>query len=134
MSEADDIALVRAVYHALGNDDDKGFLDRLSVDIDWFVAGPREMPYAGHWTGRSGVRQYLKAAQATAEVRSFEPLEWLAGNGHVTVLGREHMRARTTGREWEAQWAHVWTIADGKIRRARLYYDTAPIATALLGR
>ena len=40
-------------------------------------------------------------------------------------------RARATGREFEVEFAHVWTMTEGMASRLRAYYDTAPIMAAL---
>jgi ketosteroid isomerase-like protein len=47
-----------------------------------------------------------------------EPREFLdAGPGRLVVLGRYRGRARSTGREVDAAFAHVIAVQDGRLRR-----------------
>ena len=52
---------------------------------------------------------------AADDIREFEPLRMLAGDHHVTVLGRERTVARATGREYACEWVHVWELRDGQV-------------------
>ena len=41
------------------------------------------------------------------------------------VLGYERSLIKPTGRTIEHEWAHVYTLRDGKIAKARFFEDTA---------
>ncbi len=46
-------------------------------------------------------------------------------------LGRLRGRAKASGRDFEVEFVHVWTMTDGVASRLRAYFDTAPIMAAL---
>jgi hypothetical protein len=41
------------------------------------------------------------------------------------VLGEERSLVKPTGRAFENEWAHVYTLRNGKIAKARFFEDTA---------
>ncbi len=43
----------------------------------------------------------------------------------MVVLGWEKTVARDTGKPFECEWAHVFTVKDGKVNRWRGFFDTA---------
>jgi len=55
----------------------------------------------------------------------FEPREFIEAGEHVTVLGWERARALDTGLAFESEWAHVFTVVNGKITRWRGFLNTA---------
>jgi ketosteroid isomerase-like protein len=52
-------------------------------------------------------------------------------DGLIVVTGRYRGAARTTGRPYEAEFAHLWRVADGKIIWLHQYTDTARWRDAL---
>jgi uncharacterized protein len=126
------VDVVRGIYLSFFRDDIPAILDVLSEDVDWVWHGPALIPWAGRHEGRDGVAGFFAAVAANAEVERYEPAEFIAGEGGVvTVLGWQRVRAVPTGRTWETDWAHVWTLREGKVVRVREFYDTAAIAAAL---
>lgn len=125
-----DKALVQHLYKAFGDHDIPVLLDVLAKDIDWLFHGPAEIPFAGHYRGHQEVSQFFATALETSTFLQFEPREFLLGSNRVLVQGYERGLAKSTGRLWETEWAHVFTIQGEKIVKMREYYDTAVIASA----
>jgi uncharacterized protein len=50
---------------------------------------------------------------------------------HILSLGYERVRVKDTGREFESNWAHLFTLKNGRIVRLREFSDTAAMADAL---
>jgi uncharacterized protein len=51
---------------------------------------------------------------------------WFVAQGDkVVVLGYERSIAKSTGRSLEQEWAHVYTLRDGKIAEGRFFEDMA---------
>lgn len=124
------IALAEHLYAAFAQGNIPLLLEVLSEDIDWLFYGPSEIPFAGHYRGHAEVAQFFAKASETSDFLVFEPREFLPGANSVLVQGREKMRAKATGRIWETEWAHVFTIEGGKIAKLREYYDTAVMVEA----
>jgi ketosteroid isomerase-like protein len=51
----------------------------------------------------------------------------------VLALGDERMRVKATGRTYETEWAHVFTVREGKVMEFCEYADTAAVAEAFRG-
>jgi ketosteroid isomerase-like protein len=124
------IALTRHLYAAFTQGDVAALLEVLSPDIDWLFYGPADIPFAGHYHGHQQVSEFFAQALDTSEFLLFEPREFLPGVNTVLVQGFERVRARPTGCVWETEWAHVFTIHNGKIQKLREYYDTSVIVAA----
>ncbi|WP_376915758.1 nuclear transport factor 2 family protein [Paraburkholderia sp. OAS925] len=60
----------------------------------------------------------------------FEPLEFIASGDRVVVLGMQRWHVHTTGSTYEDEWAHVFTVENGKITKFTEYHDTAAEAAA----
>lgn len=126
--------LIRSLYAAFAARD-RGRLDAiLHEDIEW-----RQMPGfpgGGVWIGRAVVYE-----------RVFEPFraawtgwradvdEYLGAGDRVIAIGRYFGRFGATGKEigdgGGAGFAHVYTIADGRVVRFEQFTDTAVVAEAM---
>jgi ketosteroid isomerase-like protein len=66
----------------------------------------------------------------TLEFERFEPREFVAQGDTVVVLGYERCVVKPTGHTIEQEWAHVYTLRDGKIAKGRFIEDTAALVVA----
>jgi uncharacterized protein len=125
------IEITQAIYQRFGRGDIPGVLELLAPDIDWIWYGPKDIPWAGEYKGHEDMKKFFAAIGSNVTVEAYEPREFLAGdNGIVTVLGWQRVRVNATNKAWETHWAHIWTVQNGLITRAREYYDTVPILEA----
>ena len=125
------IEIIQTIYQRFGQGDISGVLELLDPQVDWIWYGPKDIPWAGEHKGRSAMMNFFGAIGANVTVEAYEPREFLEGdNGIVTVLGWQRVRVNETNKTWETHWAHIWTVQNGLIIRAREYYDTVPILKA----
>ena len=89
------------------------------------------MPTAGIRHGREQVAQFFKALDQVFEIQRFEPKQFIAQGEHVVVLGDDTAKIKTTGKVLTEEWAHAFTIRDGKIAVFREYIDTAAVVAEL---
>ncbi len=131
MNEPTNVKTVQHLYQAFGHEDIPSLLSLLSDNVEWFVAGPREIiPFAGKRQGRAEVAQFYSIVAESVDVLTFEPHELIAQGDKVIALGHERARAKATQGIYETDWAHIWTIRSGKIERLYEFFDTAAIASA----
>ncbi|GJM42049.1 MAG: hypothetical protein DHS20C20_23310 [Ardenticatenaceae bacterium] len=135
MIELDEnVQVVQDLYAAFGRGDIPGLLGLLAEDVEWHFNGrPEDIPFGGRWQGHAEMMEFFRTVGETCEVLAFGPNEVIAMGDHVLSLGREHVRVRATGREFETDWAHLFTVQGGEVVRLREYYDTAVMAEAFLG-
>jgi len=131
MSEQDNTQIVKEAYAAFKRGDIPSILNMLSDDVNWFLPGPTDIvPVAGMRRGRAEVGQFFSTLDETQEAKQFEPQEFIAQGDKVVVLGQYTWRVKATGREFSSDWAHVFTVRDGKVVGFKEYYDTGAAADA----
>jgi ketosteroid isomerase-like protein len=133
MGEQENERVVQEMYAAFGRGDIPGVLDTLADDIEWRIAGPSELAYAGLHRGRDEVAKFFGVLGQAAEFEVFEPREYFARGDKVVVLGHERQRVKATGRVVETEWAMVFTLRAGKIARFQDYVDTHEVVAAHRG-
>lgn len=130
MSERTNVAVVQRNYEAVGHGDIPMLLDLLTDDVEWTMQGPSVIPFTGTRRGREGVAEFFFTLAENLEFEQFEPREFVAQGDTVVVLGYERSLIKPTGRMIEHEWAHVFTLRDGKIAKARFIEDTAAYVVA----
>ncbi len=119
---------------AAGRGDLKSILDRLDPSIDWICStAASTIPWGGRHSGVEGAAYFFKALADNLDFEVFEPRQFFAAGDIVTVLGCTLARVKSTGKEFDSEWAHVFTIKGGKIERYQEFYDTAAIVDAIVG-
>jgi ketosteroid isomerase-like protein len=75
---------------------------------------------------------FMSLGEAAEDIR-VEPTELLSCGEHVVGLGDYSGRSRSTGRDFNARFAHVMTVVDDRVTVMRGYEDTATIRAAFDG-
>lgn len=116
--------LIRGVYEAFAKGDIPSVLDTLASDISWTEA--EGGPYGGVSIGPDQVLQnvFMKLG---AEWDGFSaiPGEFIAEGNTVVVLGDYSASFKATGKSFQAPFAHVWKLQNGKAVSFQQYTDTA---------
>ena len=131
MSDQTNVAVVQQAYEAFGRGDIPAFLEFLTGDVEWTTQGPSVIPFAGTFRGREGVEEFFTLLDETLEFEQFEPRKFIGQDDTVVVLGYERDVVKQTGRGFEEEWAHVYTLRDGKIATGLFLEDTAAYVEAL---
>jgi ketosteroid isomerase-like protein len=130
MPESSHVTVVRRLYEARGNPD---IIRRvLAPDIRWEVV--EGFPYGGVYAGLDNVlRDFF--GRLFQDFESFVAVgsDFFESGDHVIALGAYVGRAKATGKDFTARFAHVWTLHGGKIVRLRQCADTLQLARALAG-
>jgi uncharacterized protein len=130
MSEQENTQLVHQEYRDFQNGDIQSVLGSLSSDVEWVVPQPKGVPLGGTYHGVEEVGRFFSSLGDTQEARQFEPREFVAQDDRVVALGHYAWHVKSTGREWESDFAHVFTVHDGKVTRFQEYTDSAALAEA----
>jgi ketosteroid isomerase-like protein len=128
------VALVRSIYESFARGDVPAVLARFADDIEWNEA--ENFPYAdgNPYRGPQSVLQGVFARLgADWERFSVEPREWLDAGDRVVALGTYRGTHKATGRQVQAQFAHVWSLRQGKVAQFQQYTDTHQFAQAVAG-
>lgn len=128
MAESAQVAIVRRLYEARGNPD--VIRQVLAADVRWEVV--EGFPHSGIYVGLDNVlRDFF--GRLFQDFESFVAVgsEFLESGDRVIALGSYTGRARSTGRDFTARFAHVWTLQGGSIIRLQQCADTVQVVRAL---
>jgi len=125
------IDLVRSFYAALAAGDVPGLLGLLHRDLAWTEA--EGFPYySGTWRAPQEVLENL-IVPLMRDWDDFTAVaeDFIAQGDRIVSLGAYGGRSKATGKVMRAPFAHVWQIADGKLKRFDMYTDTLLVDRAL---
>lgn len=130
----DNVNIVRGVYDAFGTGDVPSVIAALDPQIEWLEA--ENFIYADHnpYIGPAAVLEGVFMRLATEwEGFGVSPKEIL--DAGETVIGRGYYSGtyKKTGKQVRAQFAHVFTIRNGKVTKFEQYTDTAQFLQAVGG-
>ena len=122
--------IIRNVYDAFGKGDIPTVLGSMDPNVEWREADG--FPYAGTYVGPDAVLQgvFMRLGSEWDGFRA-EPDEVLDAGDTVVGLGYYSGRYKATGKEFRAQFAHVFRLRDGKIVKFQQHTDTALVQAAL---
>ena len=128
----ENLQIVRGIYEATARRDIPAMFNVLDPKVEWRLAdnwiyadrNPLIGPQAAIIEGP------LSRIAVEWEGFSIIPETLLDAGDHVVAHGVYTGVYKATGKQIRAQFAHIWTIAQGKVRRLRQYTDTKQFADA----
>jgi len=127
------VEIVQKFYNSFNTDDYDLLYSIVDDDICFRLVGPKLIPYFDEYHGKVGIAEFVQRLSDSEALDYFEPLEFLLGKNHVTVLGHEKCVSKKTGKSFETQWAHVFILQNEKILKFIEYIDTYPMVRAYEG-
>jgi hypothetical protein len=125
----ENIIMVGKIYAAFAMGDVQTVFASFAPEIEWQAAenspAAKGSPYHGLDEVREGVFMLIGNEFPRLEMRLDELLD--AGD-KVVALGAYIGSRKSTGKPFLAQFAHVWTIAAGKVAKFQQYTDTYQFA------
>ncbi len=124
------LELLQKGYANFAKGDIPAVLDMFDANIDWTVM--EGFPYGGKYNGPDEVLEnvFMKLGSEWDKWHA-EPIEFMENGDKIVVLGKYSGTYKATGKSVETDFAHVWTLRDGKAVKFVQYTDTAVIQTAL---
>lgn len=133
IGQAEAVQVVQDLYAAWRRWEIDAILALLDDEVEWHFNGrPQDIPFAGRWRGQAQMVDFLQTVALSCDVMEFGPHEIIPLGEHILSLGYERVNVRTTGRTFETDWAHLFTVRHGKVVRLREFSDTAVMARAFL--
>jgi uncharacterized protein len=123
------IAFVKSLYIAFQQRRIETIIDAVSPNVDWQTVGrAKDYPAFGPRKGRAAVEEFFGIVAENEVFSEFSPREFFCDSDRVFAFGRYAGTMKKTGRTFETEWVHVFTIRDGKVTRFREHTDTAQFA------
>ena len=125
----ENISVINRIYEVFGQRDFAAVLDLFGPTIEWVAAVNSPLadrsPYRGLDEVREGPLTRIAAGFESLMVRVDE----IFGAGDkVVALGFYDGVYKANGKRFQAQVAHIWTLADGKAVKFQQYVDTYQLA------
>lgn len=122
--------IIRNFYANLGKGDMPSVLGTFDDGIEWTEAAG--FPYGGQYTGQDEiVENVIKRLVTEWDGFTVSPVEYIDAGERTVVLGKYTGTYKDTGKKMEADFAHIWTLRDGKAVKFVQYADTALVQEAL---
>ena len=131
MQDSEAVDVVKRGYAAFKAGNLQGFLDLCAPDIEWGDVAIKGLAHhPGPVRGRDAVRQALENLAANEEILAFEQHNFVGQGDRVFVEGTWRARAKPTGRTFQMNYVHAFTVRGGKVQKYDGYWDTAAHAEA----
>jgi ketosteroid isomerase-like protein len=125
----ENIDVINKIYEAFGQRDFAAVLEHFGPAIEWVAAVNSPLadrsPYRGLDEVREGVFMRIAAGFERLTVRVDEIF---GADDRVVVLGFYDGVYTGNGKPFQAQVAHIWTLANGKAIKFQQYVDTYQLA------
>jgi ketosteroid isomerase-like protein len=118
-------SIVSQAYNNFKAGNIEALLNLFADDITWTLPEMYGVPFAGARTGRADVAEFFAAVGAAQDSLQFEPRELIAEGDKVIALGSYTWRVKANNRKFTSDFAHAWTIRNGKAIAFHEYMDTA---------
>jgi ketosteroid isomerase-like protein len=125
------VKVIQDAYAAFGSGNIDELLGYMAENVDWQTFGPVEIPTMGRRNGKAEVGWFFQQVADTWQFDHFEPRQFIAQGDLVVSLGFYDGKARKTSRPFSSEFAHIFTVKDGRITRFREYADTANMMESL---
>ena len=124
------VETIQQLYQALSQGDAQGLAALCTADVRWEITPG--FPHSATFVGLEAVfNDFFTPLMQEFESWRTVPETFLDAGDHVIALGQYHSRAKATGKDMTARFAHVWSLDNGKAARLRHYADTVQLARAL---
>jgi uncharacterized protein len=125
----ENIAIINRIYEAFGQRDFAAVLDMFGPKFEWIAAVNSPLadrsPYRGLDEVREGVFMRIAAGFDRLTVKVDE---MFGADDKVVALGFYDGVYKANGKRFQAQVAHIWTLADSKAVKFQQYVDTYQLA------
>ena len=124
------LEILKSGYGAFAEGDIPTVLSLFDSKIEWTEA--EGFPYGGTYNGPEEVAAQVFTKLGTEwDGYSAVPSEFIDAGEKIVVLGKYSGTYKATGKNFEADFAHVWTMRNGKAVRFVQYTDTVLVQKAL---
>jgi len=130
MSDNTNRKIVERAYAAFLTGDIESLLTLFSDDVSWNIPTIEHVRISGSRTGKPSLAKFFSELAQDQDVVQFEPRQLVAEGDLVVALGHYRWRIKATGREVTSDFAHVFTVTNGRIVRFQEFMDTAAFTAA----
>ena len=125
------LGIIRELYAAFGRQDMATVLRLMHPEIVWVQN--EGFPGGGRHVGTAAVvNDVFEKLKKDWDGWQAIVAEWLDAGDKIVALGEYRGTCKATGKSMKAAFAHVYTLADGRVVKFQQFADTRIIAAATL--
>jgi ketosteroid isomerase-like protein len=122
--------IIQSLYESFKIGDIPAVLGAFDENISWTDA--EGFPHGGTYIGANAILENVFINLGSEwEGFSAVPTEYVDGGDKIVALGNYSGKYVKTGKSINVPFAHVWTLAGGKITKFVQYTDTLKVSEAL---
>jgi ketosteroid isomerase-like protein len=87
--------------------------------VVWSYHGFPGLPFIGNFNKKPSVRQFFESLRLTIKPLDFKWNEFIIDGDSAVVLGSAKIQVQSTGKIFEHNWCHIYTLKEGKIATLR---------------
>ena len=131
MSEQETTQLLQKTYDSFNAGDIDGVLSYIAEDIEFVFADVPKISFYRSRRGRDSVAEFFASMGDHQELNgAIDIREIIVQGNKAAVFGHASFHVKSTDRDWESDFAHMWTVEGGKLTRFQEYADTAAMSAA----
>ena len=130
-SEQETTQLLQKVYDSFNAGDIEGVLSYFAEDIEFVFSEVPKVSFYRSRRGRDSVAEFFASMGDHQEPKGAIAVQEIIVQGNrAAVFGHASFHVKSTDRDFETAFAHMWTVEGGKLTRLQEYTDTAAISAA----
>ncbi|MGB3142531.1 MAG: ester cyclase [Maribacter sp.] len=132
VSDPNNLSIIDGLYKAFASGDMPNILGAMDPNIEWNEAEGNSMADGNPYIGPDAILQgvFARIAENNEYFRLVDIELHGMDNNQVLATLRYDAKVKATGKPYNAQVAHLWTLANGKITAFQQYVDTKKLAEA----
>lgn len=114
--EREAIKTVEKMFAAFVSGNLEKFRETVSDDTLWIYHGTTEIPKS-KFEGKDSATKFMRNIFTRTDMLKFEPLQYICEGNMVVVIGHEHQRVKSSGKELKQKWVQIYTVENNLITR-----------------
>jgi uncharacterized protein len=111
--------IIEDTYKAFSRGDLQYIVEACAEDVVWSYYGFPGLPVIGDFQGKTGVKQFFESLRLTIKPVDHIWNEFIIDGASSVVLGSAKVQVQLTGKTFEHNWCHIYTLKEGKIATFR---------------
>lgn len=132
MDNSSNQKIIEDMYRNFATGNMTAVLSCFDKDVIWKRPGAPSIPFSGVFKGIDEIMKMFAILSTTLSIKKFEPVKACTNEDTVIVIGHDVADVISTGKSYSSEWAHVFTLKDGKIVNVNVFLDTKTIAEAFV--
>ncbi len=124
--------IIEDMYRNYASGSMAAVLSCFDKDVIWKRPGAPSIPFSGVFKGIDEVMKMFAILSTTLSIKKFEPEKICTNEDTVVVMGYDLADVISTGKSYSTEWAHVFTLKDGKIINVNVFLDTKTVSEAFM--